>query len=268
MKKACGVLLSLLLLVCLAVPAFAAPTFPEPTANFFVNDFACCISPEDEAEMQALGEALYKETSAQVVVVTVDSLNGYDIREYGYKLGREWGIGSEKDDSGILLLLSSGDRKIDIEVGYGFEGEITDARTGRILDTYAIPYLRKDDFSAGLRESYKALINEAYAACGVEGYTRAEQDDEDVFEASTREKIDAVFAILLIIGIILLTLRRGGRGRRGGFFFFPGGGSGFSGGGFSGGSGGGGFSGGSGGSGGGFSGGGGSFGGGGSSRGF
>lgn len=257
MKRFLAVICAAVLTLLLVVPAFAAAKYPEPTEQFFVNDFADCISDEDEKEMFNMARALYEQTKAQVVCVTVESLDGQDIRQYGLGLGREWGIGEKDKDTGVLLLLSTSDREIDIEVGYGLEGALPDGKTGRILDKYAIPYLKDDDFSTGLREAFTVLVNETATELGVsvEGYTPME--DEDETDGIERLGEFVAFLIIAIIVIILrskrfiLYARNRGSNYHGGF----GGGFGGSSGGFSGGGGG-------------FHGGGGSFGGGGSSRGF
>lgn len=260
MKRISALVLGLLAAALLALPASAARTeYPEPTSDFFVNDFAGCLNAEDAQEMQALGEALYRATGAQAVVVTVESLNGASIEDYGYDLANGWGIGDENADSGVLLLLSTGDRQVRIEVGSGLEGRLTDGKTGRILDTYAIPYLQVDDFSTGLLEAYKSIVNEVYIEYGLEpvsDYTPVEEDDGLTYEDANRISGVILLASFGFVFVLVLILRRHGHG---------GGGGGFYGGGFYGGyHGGGGFSGG----GGGFSGGGGGFSGGGSSRGF
>lgn len=260
MKKYSAILLSaVLLILSLSVSAFAAKNtpYPPPTQNFFVNDFADCINESDEQKMQSMAEELYKKTGAQVVCVTVNSLDGKDVRDYALGLGREWGIGSKNDNNGVLLLLAVDDRQVDIEVGYGLEGTLTDGKTGRILDTYAMPYLRDNDFSTGLYKAFSALIGETANEYGVEidGSSLAPDEDEDEeYESSKAVIIDFIIFIIILLVIRKITGRTP-------FIFFGGGGNHRSGGGFSGG----GFSGGSSG---GFSGGGGSFGGGGSSRGF
>ena len=229
--------------------AFAAD-LPKPTKNFFVNDFANVISNADEEKMQQQGEALFKECGAQVVVVTVKSLNGEDLESYSLNLARSWRIGSDKNDDGILLLLAVDERKVRIEVGYGLEGALPDSKTGRILDTYGVDSFKKNDFSTGLAAVYDSLINEVYIEKGLDpadGYTPVED-----YSLTTKEKVIAYGIIALIVLAFIFT-NRGKRKR--GFVYYGGG---FGGGGFSG----------SGSSGGGFSGGGGSFGGGGSSRGF
>lgn len=250
MKKIYTVFAALaVFLVLFSNVAFAAD-LPKPTKNFFVNDFANVISNADEEKMQQQGEALFKECGAQVVVVTVKSLNGEDLESYSLNLARSWRIGSDKNDDGILLLLAVDERKVRIEVGYGLEGALPDSKTGRILDTYGVDRFKKNDFSTGLAAVYDSLVNEVYIEKGLDpadGYTPVED-----YSPTTKEKVIAYGIIALIVLAFIFT-KRGKRKR--GFVYYGGG---FGGGGFSG----------SGSSGGGFSGGGGSFGGGGSSRGF
>ncbi len=238
--------------IILALGMFVSPATAEtidlvPTDRFFVNDFAGVMSNETENAIYNAGVQLYQKTKAQVVVVTVDTVNGQDIHEYGVQLGRAWGIGDKENNTGVLLLLAVQDREVDISVGYGLEGAITDARSGIILDNYAVPYFQNNDFSTGLAATYNALVNEVYIEFGLEpdpDYTPVDELTQDSGWLS------------IVVFILLLSILFFGR-RRLPFFFFPIGG-------FGGHnhSGGGGFSGG------GFRGGGGSFGGGGASRGF
>ncbi len=250
MKKIYTVFAALAVFLVLFTNVAFAADLPKPTKNFFVNDFANVISNADEEKMQQQGEALFKECGAQVVVVTVKSLNGEDLESYSLNLARSWRIGSDKNDDGILLLLAVDERKVRIEVGYGLEGALPDSKTGRILDTYGVDRFKKNDFSTGLAAVYDSLVNEVYIEKGLDpadGYTLVED-----YSLTTKEKVIAYGIIALIVLAFIFT-NRGKRKR--GFVYYGGG---FGGGGFSG----------SGSSGGGFSGGGGSFGGGGSSRGF
>ncbi len=286
MKKILVVFSVLVLILSLSFSSFAIQ-IPQPTNDFFVNDFANAISDEDEEEIMKIGADLFQQTTAQVVVVTVDSLDGYDVDEYALRLGREWGVGSKETNNGVVLLLSVSDRKVSIQAGYGLEGCVTDAKSGRILDEYAIPYLRDNDFSTGLLEAYKAITAVVCNEYGVElnpdyeinNYNNTyETEHYDDFGEDVLGALVIVFFIVLIF-VVILSRSSGGNSNNGGGTYGGGhyrgttyhGGS-FSGGprgGFSGGPRGG-FSGGSRGgfSGGGFRGGGGSFGGGGASRGF
>jgi uncharacterized protein len=268
MKKIFTFISCLILVLSLSFSSFAI-NIPEPTRDFFVNDFADVINEEDEQEIMKIGADLYSQTSAQIVVVTVDSLDGYEVNDYALELGREWGVGSKETNNGVVLLLSVNDREVTIQVGYGLEGCLTDAGTGRILDNYAIPYLVNDDFSTGLIEAYKAIVGDVCTEYGVEvnpNYQIA-YDDYDYHHSNDSDDFGSImiFVIALVLVLLIIFISKhasggsddsgfgGGRGYRGTTYY----------GGFSGGSRGG-FSGG----GGGFRGGGGSFGGGGSSRGF
>lgn len=250
MKKIYTVFAALAVFLVLFSNVAISADLPKPTKNFFVNDFANVISNADEEKMQQQGSALFKECGAQVVVVTVKSLNGEDLESYSLNLARSWRIGSDKNDDGILLLLAVDERKVRIEVGYGLEGALPDSKTGRILDTYGVDRFKKNDFSTGLAAVYDSLVNEVYIEKGLDpadGYTPVED-----YSLTTKEKV-ITYGIIALIVLAFIFTNRGKRKR--GFVYYGGG---FGGGGFSG----------SGSSGGGFSGGGGSFGGGGSSRGF
>ncbi len=255
----------IVLCIIMSYTAFAID-LPKPTNEFFVNDFADVIDEETENDIMAIGASLYKQTTAQVVVVTVDSLDGYDVDEYALELGREWGVGDEDKNNGVVLLMAVSEREVTIQVGYGLEGRLTDGKTGRILDNYAVPYLKDNDYSKGLSEAYKAIVTEVYEEYDV---TPQVDYDMDEYYNDDSDAMDRVVSLIIIVIVLLIIF--GGRHSRRRFFFGP-----FFGGfhgGFHGGSGGnddffGGSSHSGGSFGGGFSGGGGSFGGGGSSRGF
>jgi len=236
----------------LVVMLFSISCFAQPaaTSEFFVNDFADVLNEETENQILAIGAQLQKDTTAQLVAVTVDTTDGQEINEYTLNLGRKWGVGQEDKNNGVVLLVAVEDREISIQVGYGLEGRLNDSKVGRILDNYAVPYLKDNNFSEGLENAYKALTSEIYAEYDIEM-----PENFDLPEALPEEDEDIDILSVIIFIIVLLVIFSGGRFLP--FFHFGG----FHGGGF-----GGGFRGGS--SGGGFRGGGGSFGGGGASRGF
>lgn len=230
------------------------PSYPQPTERFFVNDFADCLTDGDEQAVYEAGVKLQQATKAQVVLVTVDSLDGQTLEDYGIGLSRSWGIGDKELDNGILLLFTTDGPHSRIEVGYGLEGALPDSKAGRILDTYLVPgYSNESAWSGSLTDTYKALVNVVY---GEYGLTEEQYPLADPQPVEEDDDLMLVLPFLLIFVLILLLGRRGG-GFRGPFI------GGF-GGGFHGGfhGGGGGFRGG----GGGFRGGGGGFGGGGASR--
>lgn len=239
----------------------SAPQVPEPTKEFFVNDYANVMDNTTEDRIVDMGSRLQNTDGAhrvQVVVLTVESLNGRPLEEYSLDVARTWGIGDEKENNGVLILLALEERESRIEVGYGLEGALNDAKTGRIQDQYMLPYFRNDDFSTGLVQGYSAIVQEICKEYGLDAsqFERPSGlplEEQSGGGASAIEFI--ISGVVFLLVVIGGSMRRGGRGGRGGgFWFFGPGGFGGGGGGF--------------GSGGGFSGGGGSFGGGGSSRGF
>lgn len=185
--------------------SFSSNEFPEPTNNFFVNDFANVIDDEVEIELQAIGEDIYKQTTAQIVVVTVDSLDGYAVEDYALELGREWGVGSAEADNGVVLLMSVNDRQVTIQVGYGLEGCLPDGKTGGILDTYAVPHLRNDNFSTGLANAYKAIANVVCVEYGIELDNLNVEDYKHNYDFYNEDEISTVELVIVFI-IIFLTI--------------------------------------------------------------
>lgn len=203
-----------------------------PTQELFVNDFADVLDDADEQTICELGKKLKDESTAEVVVVTVETINGGNISDYATNLGRDWGIGNKEKNNGVLILLASEDREVYIAVGYGLEGALPDSKTGRILDNYAVPYFKDDNFSLGLVETYKAVVNEVYVEYGLtpnEGYVPADTLSEAPQEETDLKTVVISWIILLII-VILYTLVF----KRRGIVFIPFGGGNFRGGGFGG----------------------------------
>jgi uncharacterized protein len=140
----------------LAAPLAAQPQFPELTGR--VVDNADILTPEAEATLTAKLEALETQTQRQLVVATVPDLQGYDISDYGYQLGRAWGLGDAERNDGALLLVAPNDRKVRIEVGYGLEGYLTDALSALIIQNAILPRFRENDYPGGIMAGTDAII--------------------------------------------------------------------------------------------------------------
>lgn len=249
-----------LILAGLARPAGAAPNYPELTGQ--IVDQANLISPEDEAAILADLKSLEGTSTDQVAVVTVSSLDGYPIEDYGIGLARKWQLGQKDKDNGILLLVAPNERRVRIEVGRRLEPVMTDILSAAIIDTAMLPRFRRGDFSGGIRAGVQdiknVLLGDAEAVRD-RAKSRTPEDDPMVF-------VTLLIFIAIVIFMIWLSSRaerqmagmagpdgrrRSQRRRPGGIVIIPGGSSDW-GGGWSGGGGG-------------WSGGGGDFGGGGSS---
>ena len=153
-----GVLSLLAGLLLWATVAVAAPTFPSLTGR--VVDDANVLSPQTKAALTAKLEALEAKTSRQLVIVTVPSLQGYEIEDYGYQLGRSWGIGEKGRDTGALMIVAPKERRVRIEVGYGLEGVLTDALSTVILQDRVLPRFRTGDYEGGVVGGADALIEQ------------------------------------------------------------------------------------------------------------
>ena len=130
----------------------------SPTEAFYVNDYANILNAETERYITNINKQLNYQTGAQIVVVTVKNLEGDSLEEYATKLFRKFGIGDETKNNGLLLLLALEERQFRVEVGYGLEGILPDAKTGRMQDEYIIPYLKQNDWNNGIRNGFNAFL--------------------------------------------------------------------------------------------------------------
>src|SRR5438132_1377285 len=137
---------ALLAFLCLIAPGFsdgkawAAPKFPALTGR--VVDDANILSADTKADLTQKLAALESKTSRQLVVVTLASLQGYEISDYGYQLGRAWGIGQAKLNNGILFIVAPKEHRTRIEVGYGLEPIVTDAFSSVVIQSQVLPRFR------------------------------------------------------------------------------------------------------------------------------
>ena len=138
--------------LCVAQPL----TFPVLTGR--VVDQAGLLSVDDRAALTESLSALQAKTTDQLVVVTLKSLQGTTIEDYGYQLGRRWRIGQKDKDSGVLLIVAAAERKVRIEVGYGLEGSLTDAATRLIIENSILPPFKAGDLSGGIKAGTADII--------------------------------------------------------------------------------------------------------------
>jgi len=133
---------------------------PKPTTSIYVQDYAGVLSAETKDKINNLGTQLAAKTKAQIVVVTVQSLEDMPPADYALALLRQWGVGDKNLNNGLVLLVSVNDHHSRIEVGYGLEGALTDAKTGRIQDEYMVSYFQQGDYDKGIINGYMALAGE------------------------------------------------------------------------------------------------------------
>lgn len=271
-----AIALFLLALWALVANPALAQDFPKLSGR--VVDQADLLSPEQEASLTAKLAALETQSDRQLVVTTIKDLQGYEISDYGYRLGRHWAIGQDgkgesEKDNGAILIIAPNERKMRIEVGYGLEPVLTDGLSSSIIRNDITPFFKSGDFNGGINAGVDRIVTQLTlpaeeAAKVAEEAALAESRSSDDGEAMFLV-IFWLFIFFFFILPIIISIARGGKKHRrgrdkhwGGPVIIWGGGGSSWGGGSSGGFGGGGFGGG------GFSGGGGSFGGGGASGGW
>ncbi|WP_414464451.1 TPM domain-containing protein [Hyphomicrobium sp. DY-1] len=230
--------------------AFADPVYPELAGR--VTDEAGLLTPTEKTDIEADLASLEQTSTDQLAVVTVKSLQGYSIEDYGIGLARKWGIGQKGKDNGILLIVAPNDRKVRIEVGRRLEPFMTDTMAALIIQNAILPKFRRGDYAGGIKDGVRdiksVVLGDAEEVKRRAAGPRTPENDPTV-----------IFHIILFLAIVAFiiwvnyrnaqAMRAGMPGaprRRGGIVVIPGG-SGDWGGGWSGGggdSGGGGWSGG------------------------
>ncbi len=238
--------------ICL-ISAGAAQTLTFPALTGRIVDEAGLLDAADRASITESLAGLETKTTDQLVVVTLKSLQGTSIEDYGYQLGRRWQIGQKDNNNGVLLIVASTERKVRIEVGYGLEGTLTDALTKIIIENAILPLFKTGDFPGGIKRG----VNDIVQVLGgdAEGLQRRIAQEASPNVAPPKVKFPLWLAIVLVLGgigllifcattrgaacpcigpiLLLLMLSGGGRASQGGTSGSGGGGS-FGGGGSSG----------------------------------
>jgi uncharacterized protein len=215
-----GWLLALLLFAG-AAPA-TAQTFPKFTG--FVVDAANVLDPATEAALTAKLDALQKDTHRQLIVATIPDLQGYPLEEYGYRLGRAWGVGLKDANNGIILFIApnepAGHRGPRIEVGYGLEPVVTDALASVIINDRMMPLLKAGQVPQAMTAGTDALIEQLRASPD-EAKARTDAAvaafDEKHKRAASGDGEFPIGLVIwaMIIGFVILSSLRGrGRGKR------------------------------------------------------
>jgi uncharacterized protein len=218
-----------LLAVFCVVFAFACAAAGEDIKKIhptgYVTDLAGAIQPDTKTRLEALCTELEQKTGAQMAIVTVHSLEGQSIENYAVDVYKQLGVGSKKDNRGVLLLVSPDERKYRIEVGYGLEPVINDARagdTGRAM----VPFLRTGDFSSAIEIAAWQLAKYIADDRGVtlSGQPPARQ----VVRRDEHSRGGSPFWLIIVIFLLIWFAsssfgggRGGGRGAGSGWWIWP-----------------------------------------------
>ena len=146
----------ILWLCCLPFTAYGLDV---PRLQGYVNDYAGMISPPAKSKIEEGLRAFEQSDSTQIVILTIPSLEGENIEEFGIKVAETWKIGQQVKDNGVLFIVSKQERKIRIEVGRGLEGKLTDLMAGRIIDQVVKPRFKQGDFDGGFIAGVSSLID-------------------------------------------------------------------------------------------------------------
>jgi uncharacterized protein len=202
-----------LFLLALAAPA-AAQTFPQLTGR--VVDQAHLLTPAQVADLSSKSEALEAQSGRQFVIATVNSLEGYPIEDYAYRLGRAWKIGSAKNNDGVLLLVAPNERKVWIATGYGAGGFMTDAMAGVITREAILPHFKQNppDYGGGIEAGADAIIKQMSLPPDEAQKNIAQADQAQQQRQHSGGSPLPVIFWAMVIGFVVLSHFRRSRGRR------------------------------------------------------
>lgn len=233
--------------VAILLLAFAVALRSEPVsqlhASNYVNDFAGVLDSGTVADLNDLCRQVDQKAHAQIAVVTVKSLDGSDIESYAVDLFHKWGIGSKSTDHGVLILVAVDDHRYRIEVGYGLEPILNDAKVGD-FGREAVPLLRQNNYNQAVSLMTNRVADVIAQDAGVTLNTASRPPPQQQPDNDLGSSGGSILLIIVIILLVLFTpLRRllfwwlllgGGRGGWGGGGWGGGGGFGGGGGGFGG----------------------------------
>lgn len=234
-----------LIFVCLAVFGVQAEVnIPEPMKPYrMVNDFAKVFPADERDDIENMLRQYHNNTTTQIYVVTVNSLDGEAPYFYAQQLGEKWGIGQKGKDNGVLILIkpktANEKGEVYIAAGYGLEAELNDAYCGRIIDNYMMPYLRENNYYQAAKNGSVAVMKRLSGDnITTEAIKQKPATDDDREIGLLAKILIPIFIILFIVSpkfrwLVLLLIMRGGGGggSRGGGGFGGGGGGRFGGGG-------------------------------------
>lgn len=202
-------LVLLAILLCVSPSAFAEKV-NDIQPSGYVIDLANVIQPEAKAKISAMATELQQKTGAQIAVVTVNSLEGEDRDQYAADLYKHLGVGPKKNDEGVLLLVAPKERQYKIEVGYGLEPVINDARAGDI-GRAMVPSLRAGDYSAAILTAMTQIAQYVATAKGVQ-LTGMPDRARAPTRSSNIPWWLVLLGIFIVFQIIRSLIRRGGGG--------------------------------------------------------
>ena len=200
-------------IILLLIAGTSLSALDVPQLKGYVNDYAGVLSSSEEQQISQLFANMQKTTSAQGALLIVPTLDGETIESFSLKVADKWKLGQEEKDNGLLILLAMKEKKVRIEVGYGLEGLMTDAKSGYIIREIIIPEFKKGNFAKGLYQGAAAVSSVIGSTSNITDETASSSNNHKNHNSSG---IPFNFIFFIVI-ILLSSLARRGR-RRGGFF--------------------------------------------------
>ena len=202
---------ALLALALLLLPGLArAQTFPELTGP--VVDQANILPADVEARLTEKLTALKAQSQRELDVVTLPDLQGYEISDYGYQLGRHWQLGTKDKNEGAMLIIAPKERKVRIEVGYGLEPLLTDGLSSLIINQQIVPRFKAGDMPGGIEAGTDAIIQQLALPADQAAQIAAKAQKQDKAHGLPFGVV--VWLIIFFLFFVLPLLRRMGGGRR------------------------------------------------------
>jgi len=181
------------------LPAIRTYALEVPSLKARVNDYGNMISPETKSVLEEKLKAFEESDSTQVVILTVNSLEGDAMEDFTIRVAEKWKIGHTKKDNGVILFASKNDRRMRIEVGRGLEGVLTDLLSGRILDNIIRPKFKAGDFDGGFISGTDSIIQ----ACRGEFKNDAPAKSSTSAESPVSKYLIFILAVLYFVIIIV-----------------------------------------------------------------
>jgi len=175
---------------------------PKAAQNLWVSDMANIIDQNTENQINDLINQLEQKTTAEIAVVTIQETDGSTPKDFATELFKKWEIGKKGKDNGVLVLLVMGDRRIEVETGYGIEGVLPDGKVGKILDKYVIPYFREGNFGFGLLSGVKAISNILEGDASIQDSPAPKEQKKTGFSGIIKG-LAVLFFIILALYLIL-----------------------------------------------------------------
>jgi len=206
-------LLIYIVLFCFSLSSFSQ--FPKPkNPPRLYNNFSSVklLSDSQEKELEELLVKFEQETSNEIAIIIVDDLKGFEPWNYAARIGEEWGVGKEKEDNGIVLLIKptkkNGKREVFISVGRGLTGAVPSGTTFEIVNNEILPNFKKENYFQGLKQAIDVLSKLSKGEYNSKEYSKKNKDQIGF--------VGGLILVLFIIFIVVLISKNGGKGGRGG----------------------------------------------------